>query len=136
VLLFPPSGEYHGPNCIDERRPRHIYALSRRLFDDVVVLHVYRDMEAMVPSPSSKVIGRVQSSRHSGQLAQSMEEAVERGVPPGICQKALPRRNQGSLSTRRMGSTEGQCCCIGQRRSVLSVSGRISSAKPRLDSHT
>jgi hypothetical protein len=58
VLSSLPSREYYGPDY--ERGVPHIYALRRRLFADIIELHVCRSTEAIIPPPGYEVVAQVE----------------------------------------------------------------------------
>jgi hypothetical protein len=60
VLSSLPSREYRGPDYKNERGAPHIYALRRRFFTDVIELHVFRSIEAVVPPPGYEVVAQVE----------------------------------------------------------------------------
>jgi hypothetical protein len=77
VLSSLPSREYHGPDEVDERRPRRIYALRRRFYADVIELHVFRKTKEVVPPPGYEVVARVEKDT-AGNWPKWAQEAVER----------------------------------------------------------
>jgi hypothetical protein len=88
VLSSLPSREYHGPDYVDEQGPRRIYALRRRIYADLIELHVFRNTEEVVPPPGYEVVARVERDA-AGNWPRWAQEAVERrtarrrgGAPP------------------------------------------------------
>jgi hypothetical protein len=89
VLSSLPSREYHGPDYVDERGPRHIYALRRRFFADVIELHVFCDTEEVVPPPGYEVVARVERDA-AGNWPRWAQEAVERRAARRRAGAAIP----------------------------------------------
>jgi hypothetical protein len=90
VLSFLPSREYHGSDY--EPEVPHIYALRRRLFADIIKLHVFRSTEAIIPPPGYEVVARVKRDA-AGNWPWWAQGAVERraarrrhraGIPFGL----------------------------------------------------
>jgi hypothetical protein len=90
VLSSLPNREYHGPDY--EPGVPHIYALRRRIFADIIELHVFRSMEAIIPPPGYEVVARVERDA-PGNWPRWAQEAVERcaarrrpgtGIPFGL----------------------------------------------------
>jgi site-specific DNA-cytosine methylase len=75
VLSSLPSRKYHGPDY--EPGMPHIYALPRRLFADIIKLHVFRSTEAIIPPPGYEVVARVERDA-AGNWPGWAQEAVER----------------------------------------------------------
>jgi hypothetical protein len=104
VLSSLPSREYQ--DDVDERGTCRIYALRRRFYADLIELHVFRNIEKVIPPPGFEVVARVE------------RDVASNWAPVGAGSDGTPRckeKGRGAAGT-----------CLRGRRAVQGASAAVS----------